>query len=244
MDWSAGRRSGCSRAYARPVSSRRSGISRTARTAAFSRMPPRRTSPASHCQTGARRAWQAATPRRAAAMASTACAREGRWNSPAPRKARIASGLRSSPAVMAWPAVACQVWHVPARCLRGPAEAGFPGRKTLRDAAADAIATRADDLSADILKLVVIQIAACRFLPARHHGTPFQAGALPGSPALVLRRTRDRAALRRRPDGEPAKFRSHLLASSSRARRCPFLSLRIVLLIAVYFKLRFASPYS
>ena len=186
------------------------------------------------------RAWK----RPALRTACTGPATQWGWNSPAPGKARIASGLRSSPAMMAWSAVACQVWHVPARCLRGPAEAGFPGRKTLRDAAAGAIATRADDLSADILKLVVIQIAACRFLPARHHGTPFQAGALPGSPALVLRRTWDRAALRRRPDGEPVKFRSHLLASSSRARRCPFSSLRMVLLIAVYFKPRFASPYS
>jgi len=73
---------------------------------------------------------------------------------------------------------------------------------------------------------------------------PLPSGSPPWIPALVLRRARDRAPPRRRPDGAPAKVRSHLLASSSRARRCPFSSLRIVLLIAVYFKPRFASPYS
>jgi hypothetical protein len=48
------------------------------------------------------------------------------------------------------------------------------------------------------------------------------------------------AALRRRPDDEPARFRGHLLITDT-AVRGP--SLRMALLVAVYFEPRFVSPY-
>jgi hypothetical protein len=128
-------RSGCSRRSARAASSRRRGSnSSTASTAAFSLIPRKRTSPASHSSRARPCGWCNATARRAPASTSTTNAFDGGGCMPAARKAISAASRRSSAGVPASPAnlssITATISSAPDR--RTPASHALPHPASLR----------------------------------------------------------------------------------------------------------------